>query len=193
MHWKNREANFGFHDYESEIVTQFEAALNSLSPDDFSRIADEVIEEYKKQTYIYTRDLMKKLKEQKYVLLAISGSHQELVKKLAAHYGFDDSIGTTYLTDESGYTGEKDFPAHDKKTALQELVKKHSLTFKDSYAVGDSKGDAAMLQLVENPLAFNPDSELYKISTEKHWPIVIERKNVIYKLSYQDNQYLIEQ
>ena len=33
--------------------------------------------------------------------------------------------------------------------------------------VGDSKSDAEMLAMVENPIAFNPDEELLKIATAK--------------------------
>jgi phosphoserine phosphatase len=40
-----------------------------------------------------------------------------------------------------------------------------------------------MLELVQRPIAFNPERELAKIAMKRGWPIVVERKNVVYKLS----------
>lgn len=191
MKWKNRESNFGFHDYEIELITQFEKSIKKLDPADFDSCVEEVISEYKDQTYTYTKQLMEALKSRGYTLLAISGSQQELVEKIANYYGFDACLGTKYQMLSENYTGKKDFPASDKKTALKKLVKQFDLDFGGSYAVGDSKSDAPMLELVENPVAFNPDRDLYQIATKNHWPIIIERKNMIYKLEYKDGSYIL--
>jgi phosphoserine phosphatase len=76
-----------------------------------------------------------------------------------------------------------------KGPVLQELIKKHGLTTAASYAVGDSLSDAAMLEMVDNPIAFNPDNNLFEAATQNGWNIVVERKNVIYQLSKQDGHY----
>jgi len=193
MRWKNREPDFGFSEYEVELIKQFEKALQKLSPEDFEEAVEAVINEYKNQTYVFTKELMSRLKDEGYTLLAISGSQEELVEKIASYYGFDDCIGTTYQTTKQHYTGKKDFPAQDKKQALERFIKKYDLSLEDSYAVGDSKSDASMLDMVENPIAFNPDAELFEIAKEKYWPIVIERKNMIYRLEYKDGIYQLTQ
>lgn len=191
MRWKNREHGYGFSDYELELIHQFESAIKKLDPAKFNQVVDSVIDEYKDQVYIYTRNLISKLKANDYMLLAVSGSQKELVEKIAAHYGFDDFVGTDYARteDQSSFSGDVIVASHDKKAVLQKLVNKHELTFDESYAVGDSKSDATMLELVENPIAFNPDKALFDIAEQKHWDIVVERKNVIYKLNYQDGNY----
>ena len=191
MRWKNREHGYNFQAYEMELIKQFESAVTKLDPKLFDRYVEQVIDEYKDQIYTYTKTLVGKLKDQGYILLAISGSHEELVARIADHYGFDDYIGTRYSKNSTGFTGDVTVASHNKAEQLNKLVEKHHLSYKESYAVGDSKSDAAMLELVENPIAFNPDQNLYKIAQEKHWPIVVERKNVIYKLDYKDGSYLL--
>jgi phosphoserine phosphatase len=39
-----------------------------------------------------------------------------------------------------------------------------------------------MLELVERPIAFNPNKKLCAHAKKKGWEIVVERKDVIYKL-----------
>lgn len=191
MRWKNREHGYDFQAYELELIKQFESAITKLDPKLFDMYVEQVIDEYKDQTYTYTKTLISTLKDRDYVLLAISGSHEELVARIADHYGFDDYIGTLYSKNKTGFTGSVNVASHDKAEQLSKLVEKHHLTYEDSYAVGDSKSDAVMLEVVENPVAFNPDQNLYTIAQKKHWPIVVERKNVIYKLDYKDGSYLL--
>lgn len=193
MVWKRREHSEAFRAYELELITVYEEALPSLSAEDFDTCVDEVAEEYKTQVYTYTRDLATKLKKHGYVLIAISGSHQELVEHIAKQYGFDIWVGTQYHRDNGRFTGEKVIGSHDKKTTLERVVKEHNLSLANSYAVGDSQSDAVMLELVDNPIAFNPDQALLKIAQTNGWPIVIERKNVVYKLEGRDGSYVLAQ
>lgn len=182
MKWKRRERGYSFSDYERVLIQTYEDSVTKLSTDTLSSAVQEVIGEYKDQVYTYTRDLIAELKAEGYTLLAISGSHEELVSEIARHYGFDDWIGTRYERTGSGYTGQKTVASHDKESALNSLVSKHNLSWHESYAVGDSASDAPMLRLATHAIAFNPDQSLYDIATEAGWDIVIERKNVIYKL-----------
>mgnify|MGYP003441573474 FL=1 len=131
------------------------------------------------------------MKSEGYVLLAISGSHQEIVEQVAKYYGFDDAIGTTYTRSNKIFSGEKFIASSDKKSNLEKLVQKHNLDFVGSYAIGDSHSDAAMLELVENPIAFNPDKELFEVAKSKNWNVVIERKNMIYELEPHDGHYIL--
>lgn len=192
MVWKNREFPEAFRAYELEVIKAYESALPKLSVADFQTIAGEIAEEYSSQVYSYTRDLAKRLKKEGYVLLAISGSHQELVEHVGRQYGFDDCLGTQYLQSHGRFTGEQIFVADDKRAALNKLIKKRSLSLKGSYAVGDSKSDAPMLAMVDNPVAFNPDRNLFDIAQKSGWPIVIERKNVVYQLDKRSGKYQLQ-
>lgn len=189
--WKNREYESAFRDYEEELVRCYEAALPNISHADFDSMVQKVVEEYKDQVYTYTRDLLKSLKKQGYLLLAVSGSHKELVKAIAEYYGFDDYVGSHYERTDTNFSGKKFIASHDKQQVLESLIAKHRLSMKGSIAVGDSLSDAAMLEMVQQPIAFNPDRRLYERAKTEGWNIVIERKNVIYKLEQHDKSYLL--
>jgi HAD superfamily hydrolase (TIGR01490 family) len=189
--WKTRTDKDSFKKYEAELVRIFESLLAELSPEDFAKAIGSTFEEYKDQVYTYTRDLIKDLKQKNYLLFAISGSHAEIVEQLAKYYGFDDFVGTRYEQKSGHFTGKVKVGKYDKHLALQNLVEKHSATFVGSMGVGDSKSDAAFLEIVEQPIAFNPDHELFKIAQEKKWKIVVERKNIIYQLEPRDGTYVL--
>lgn len=191
MIWKRREHPNAFRDYERTLIKVYENSLPGLSAKDFDRAAETVAHEYKEQVYNYTRGLAATLKNKGYVLLAISGSHQELVKHVATQYEFDDWIGTVYQREGDNFTGLKTVASLDKKKALQNLVEKHDLTYKDSYGIGDSASDASLLDAVDNPIAFNPDQQLFDMAKGKNWDIVIERKNVIYNLRGNNGKYVL--
>lgn len=189
--WKTRAHPEAFKEYERQVVALFDEAVADIPVKVFHKAAQEVVEEYKDQVYTYTRGLIQSLKDDDYMLLAISGSHQELVKALADHYGFDDAIGSLYVQKGGKFTGKKIVASEDKAKLLDNLVSKHKLTFENSYAVGDSASDAPMLEKVELPIAFNPDKNLFKIAQLHCWKIVVERKNVIYELDPHGGQYLL--
>lgn len=191
MRWKRREDSEGFRAYELELIKLYEAAITTIDLTKFDSYVDEVIEEYKDQAYTYTRDLIKQLREKNYVLLAISGSQEELVARIAKYYQFDDYIGTHYERNARGFTGKAEIASHDKKSRLTSLVKKHNLTFDDSIAVGDSGSDGVMLEMVERPIAFNPDRTLFNLAKQAGWKVVVERKNMVYELENKSGQYVL--
>jgi HAD superfamily hydrolase (TIGR01490 family) len=191
MTWKQRAHSESFRDYEHILIKAYESALTALNVEDFNRAIDSVFEEYKDQVYTYTRDLIRELKAKNYMIFAISGSYQEIVSKLAEHYGFDDAIGQVYEQKAGQFTGEHTKPMLQKDKVLQGLIAKHSVTMTGSIAVGDSEGDIAMLELVERPIAFNPTKGLMDHAREKGWEIVVERKNVIYQLQSDQHGYVL--
>lgn len=189
MTWKRREDQDSFKQYEKLLVELYENALQRISAKQFDKLALEVINEYKDQTYSYTRNLLKKLKGDGYMLFIISGSHEELVEQIGKYYGFDDWIGTVYERAEDTFSGKMSVAAHNKDQALRLLVERNSVTLSGSIGIGDTKSDAAMLEIVERPIAFNPDKSLLAVAKEKGWKIVIERKNVVYELEQQNGKY----
>lgn len=188
MDWKKRTGST-FGDYEKQVIQTYETVLKTLSFQQFDEAIQTVFDEYKDQVYTYTRNLIKDLKSQGYLLFAISGSQKEIVEKIANYYDFDDFVGTDYFREEDKFTGDKFVASHSKDSVLKELATKHSAEFDGSIAVGDSESDIPMLELVERPIAFNPEAELFKYAKDKGWGIVVERKNVIYRLDKNGEVY----
>lgn len=191
MIWKRREHPNAFRDYEHSLISIYENALPSLSPKAFDDVVEDIAREYKEQVYTYTRDLARTLKKKEYLLIAISGSHEELIGHVAKQYNFDLWVGTRYERKNGRFTGKKFVASKDKETELKKLVSTHALSFKDSVGVGDSKSDASFLRLVKQPIAFNPDRELFSIAKDSGWKVVIERKNMVYKLESRSGNYIL--
>lgn len=183
MDWKVRSSDEGFYEYEDELIRIFGESVDGLDERIFESAVNEIFEQYKDQVYAYTRDLIAKLKSENYFLIAISGSHKELVEKIADYYGFDDFVGTDYVRKDSKLTSEVFVAAHHKKELLEKMIEKHNLSLVSSYGVGDTSSDAPMLSLVENAIAFNPDKKLYNLAQKNNWKIVVERKNVVYEIA----------
>lgn len=191
MTWKCRENEDSFKAYEQVLVNAYLDALTGLSKVQHDAAIENVFEEYKDQTYTYTRDLVRKLKEQGYLLFAISGSQQEIVSKFAEYYGFDDAIGAHLELLDGRFTGKVETPAIGKQAALDKLLARHDISHDGSIAVGDSESDIVLLEAVEQPIAFNPTAGLLQVAKQHDWKIVLERKNVVYELEPKGGTYLL--
>lgn len=189
LQWKQRTGPQSFKDYELQIIRAYEKALLVLSDEQLNQAVDNVFDEYKDQVYIFTRDLIKKLKAKGYLLFAISGSQSEIIGKVTEYYGFDDFVGTQYKVVAGKL--DKVFNAADKKKVLAALVTKHDADHKDSFGVGDSASDIPMLEAVQNPIVFNPEKVLFEHAKSKGWKIIIERKNMVYELEKKNGKYVL--
>lgn len=187
--WKKRDSSDAYRTYEHKMVEVFDRALLSMRPEDFVAAAETVFSEYKQQLYTYTRQLMADLKAKDYLLFAISGSPDIIVKMLVGFYGFDDFAATVYEIKDGHFTGVKDVSVSNKPELLKRLVRSNETDWSGSLGIGDSESDIAMLDLVEQPIAFNPTNELYAHAKANAWPIVLERKSVIYELEANHHGY----
>jgi HAD superfamily hydrolase (TIGR01490 family) len=193
MAWKKRVRETSFNDYEETLVKLIDRAITNIRAEDLQAACQRVLLEYKDQVYIYTRDLIQELKVKNYLLFAISASQAEIVELLAAYYGFDDYGGSLYEIKNGYFTGRKDVLKSDRKPVhLQKLVAKHGADWAGSIGVGDSESDIPMLAIVEQPIAFNPTRNLYNYAVEHSWPVVIERKNMIYRLEPENGEYRLK-
>lgn len=191
MDWKRRTGEDSFQEYEMELIRVFDKALKGMSVAGFEKATDEIFEEYKDQVYTYTRDLLQGLKRRGYLLFAISGSPDTIVKKMAGYYGFDDFAATTFPSEAGRFTGDKELSVGKKPQLLQRLIDKHGTGAAGSLGVGDSEGDIDMLAMVERPIAFNPSKRLFNHACEQGWEIILERKNVVYELERKNKKYVL--
>lgn len=189
MNWKKRAGEDSFVDYEKTLVAVFDRAIKDLDVKIFKQVIGKVFDEYKEQVYIYTRGLIAELKKQNYLLLAVSGSPTMIVDLMARYYEFDDFAGSTYEVIDGKFSGHKDLSIGHKAELVKKLAQKHGASFAKSLAVGDSEGDIDMLKLVEQPIAFNPTKQLFDHARQAGWVVVVERKNMVYKLEASVNGY----
>ncbi len=149
---------------------------------------------HKNRVYRFTRDLILRLKKDHY-LLAISTSPRVMVKILCDEWGFDKTYGVVYTVDKrKRCTGQILYEEliKDKEKILMRAVKKENLNLKRSIGVGDTEADISFLKLVDHPITFNPNARLYRYALKKKWPIIVERKDVIYKINAEKLPFKIK-
>jgi len=181
--WLNRQDSYDKYIYD--VIKAFEKNIKRVRSRDYVRVAKKVIVFHQDRVYRFTRDLVKDLKKQGYFLLAISHSPRELVELFAQGLGFDEVYGRILEADKRGrFTGrvEHEELITDKAKILKRAIAKENLTLSGSVGVGDSEGDITLLRSVDRPIAFNPNSKLYQEAKRCGWEIVVERKDVIYKI-----------
>ena len=66
---------------------------------------------------------------------------------------------------------------------VKQYIAERGISLDGSIGIGDTESDASFLELVERPIAFNPNMNLKKIAQEKKWKIVVEKKDVIYEIN----------
>ena len=181
--WLDRKGNY--EDYIRAVVDAFVKHLKGVPYADFASVAEEVVMQNRSRLYRYTRDLVRDLKEKGYFLLAVSHSPKTIVEPFTKKLQFDKSYGIVYETGSPDRFTGKIIDEHlifNKGTILKRAVEKEGLTLAGSYGVGDTESDISMLDLVEHPIAFNPNAKLYKYAKRMGWPTVVERKDVIYRI-----------
>lgn len=181
--WLNHEGIY--EDYRKALVVLYVKNIKGCQKKDIQKASRVVVPFFKNRTYIFANNLIKYFKKEKYRIIAISGSPSEIVEEYNTHLGFDAVYGSVYGTDEKGiYTGETLFePTVNKGNVVKQYVFENNLTLEDSYGIGDTESDANFLEVVEHPIAFNPNLNLKKIAQEKGWEIMVEKKDVIYKIN----------
>lgn len=178
--WSTRQGSF--IDYEEILVFVMEKHVIGLPEQVVKDLTMRILSAKGHRTYAYTRNLMHELRDAGYFIIAISGSYQQLVEAFAELHHIDLAIGTNYELEDGKFVRKGRTVFGQKGHILSTAVEEHGLTFEGSYAVGDSGSDGAMMELVDHPIAFNPDEKLFKIAQEHGWKVVIERKNMMYEL-----------
>ncbi len=181
--WLDREG--AYESYIDAVVRTFRKHLKGVLYKELVDAAEKVVDRQWKQTYRYTRDLLKSLKERGYYLLAISHSPKTVLDKFCPRLGFDKAYGMFYEIGPTeaftGVVGEEHL-IYNKVNILKRAVEKEHLTLAHSVGVGDTESDIPFLELVAKPICFNPNKKLYRYAKLHEWNVVVERKDVVYEL-----------
>lgn len=190
--YKEWETRYGdFEEYLEVIAKAYLDSLKGVDKSYMEIIASKVIELNGDMVYKYSRDRIEWHKKQGHKVFFISGSPDFLVSKMAEKYGADEYRGTLYRVDKKNrFTGEilRMWDSVSKQKVIDELIKKYNVDLSNSYSYGDTTGDLSMLRMVGNPIAINPNKPLFLSIREdeelkKKIDIIVERKNVIYKIN----------
>jgi len=181
--WVNREGG-----YDAYIAAMIQTFYNHIKGVHYGTVADlgkEVVAAHSKRVYRYTRDLITELKVDNYYVVAISQSPKAILDDFCKEYGFDKVYGRLYeIGPTDCFTGvvTDEHIIQNKANIIKRVFEKEDVTPDGAVAVGDTEGDIPMLESVEKPICFNPNSELYTYAKQMQWKTIVERKDVIYEL-----------
>jgi HAD superfamily hydrolase (TIGR01490 family) len=181
--WKNREGTY--ENYISALVSSYLKHIKGVAYGDLADVGRAVVNTHSKHVYRYTRDLINELRHENYYIVAISQSPKTILDEFCKQYGFDKVYGRMYeLGPSDCFTGEM-IDVHlieNKASIVSRVLKQDGLDPKGSIGVGDTEGDLSLLEAVDRPICFNPNQKLYEVAKKRDWPVVVERKDVIYHL-----------
>ena len=181
--WMDREGDY--QAYIEAVVKGFTKHLVGVHYGALADASKKVVAAQWKRTYRYPRMLIKQLKERGYFVLAISHSPKTVLDKFCPRLGFDKAYGLIYeIDDNDKFTGaiSEEKQALDKGYIIRRAIDKESLKLTGSIGVGDSDSDIPFLEIVAKPICFNPNAKLYAHAKKAKWDVIVERKDVIYKI-----------
>ncbi len=186
-----------FGEYCQKVVKFAMFALENYTLEEVREIGRRVAVEYRDhQDYVFSKELIKFLRQEGFELVAISGSPKFLVDAFVKEYGFSKGIGQDYVKDEkTGIFKETLIRTfQDKHIFIEEFLQDRSsgdFNRDDFYivAVGDTECDFSMMDYADKAFIVNPSIrffskiiELFKIGKLKQYSdfgkytIVTERK-----------------
>lgn len=174
-----------YEQYRAGLVQLYEKYIVGCKAKDVQHASKIVVSFHQDRTYVFAEELIRKLKHENYHMIAISGSPIEIVNEYNnMHLKFDAVFGTVYERDKNDrYTGICQYePVKHKGQLVKQYVYENNLTLDESFGIGDTESDVSLLELVENPIAFNPNENLRVIAKDKGWRTVVEKKDVIYEI-----------
>lgn len=192
---RQRITDDNFGEYMKKAVSiLFKSLPKGLRSDDYDEIINAVVKTSLSNTYVYTRELIQTLKNNNFFLIAISGSELKAVGTFSKALGFDAWVGeVSYVQEKGRLTGEVKSLSKPKAEILKSIIKKFDLDTRGSTAVGDTSSDIGVLEMVESPIVFNPNQALFKIARKKGWMVVLERKDMVYGMIKEGDDYVLKQ
>ena len=121
------------------------------------------------------QELVEKHRRQGDTLLVITATNRFVTAPIVELYGITNLLATTPEFVDGHYTGRfHDTPCyqHGKVIHLQNWLQQSQETLNNSWFYSDSHNDLPLLQLVDHPVAVDPDTILRSHAEQAGWPII---------------------
>ena len=120
-------------------------------------------------------DLIAEHREQGHHLLVITATNEFITRPIARALGIDDILACRAEIIDGQYTGKPiGIPSYHsgKVTRLNHWLKEHDAQMNGAYFYSDSHNDLPLLEMVDNPIAVDPDDKLLLRAREAGWPVI---------------------
>jgi len=109
------------------------------------------------------------------ILIVVTATMEFITSPIVALFGIDHLIAPVPEVIDGRYTGEISGTASfgkGKVARLNSWLSDAGLSLEGSYFYSDSANDLPLLELVDNPVAVDPDDRLEEFARAKQWPII---------------------
>lgn len=120
-------------------------------------------------------NLLAQHKTQGDVLVIITSTNRFITEPIANLLGVDYLLATELAMENNRYTGDilgAPCYQHGKVAHFNAWLQQHSYETEGSYFYTDSINDLALLEIVDNPVAVDPDARLRELADSRQWPII---------------------
>jgi len=179
--YESANAKF-YDDYKQgtlDIVEFLRFSLQPLADNDPEQLYQwraQFIEEAIKPLMLKSaQQLIDKHKNRGDTLLVITATNRFVTEPIIQLYGIENLLATTPEFIDGRYTGGfNGIPCfrEGKVKLLEAWLKDSAETMQDSWFYSDSHNDLPLLQLVDNPVAVDPDEKLTEFASAANWPII---------------------
>jgi HAD superfamily hydrolase (TIGR01490 family) len=114
-------------------------------------------------------------RQQGHELLIITATNSFVTKPIARSLGVEELIACEGEIVDGVYTGEPSgVPSFQegKVTRLRQWLEGRATSLDGAFFYSDSHNDLALLELVDNPVAVDPDDTLRAHAGERGWPVI---------------------
>ncbi len=120
-------------------------------------------------------EILQQHKAQQHKIMIISATNLFITKPIADWLGIATVLSTEPEIIDDRYTGQYvGIPTYKegKVDALEEWLQTTNLSFDGAYFYSDSINDLPLLEVVDRPVAVDPDDQLSTIARSRQWPII---------------------
>ena len=160
-------------------------AIAGMLTGDLEKFAEQTWEEEKLKFFPFVGELVELFRRRQFIIVLISGSPEEIIRKVATELGVADFWGAVFAAQDGRYTGEilrRPGALGAKSQILSEFALRRGIDFSASVAMGDSLADLAVLEKVGKPIVFEPQAEMLVLARENQWTIA-SRHDIMERIS----------
>lgn len=183
-----RENERFYREYREGDLDIYEFLEFSLKP-----LADHSLEELYSWRYEFVETLIKPIvlpravelveqhRQQEDSLLIITATNRFVTEPIAEVFGIENLLATDPEQNTHGYTGRvAGTPCFQegKVTRLNEWLEKTGVGLDGACFYSDSHNDIPLLNMVDRPIAVDPDDQLKSVASSKGWPVISLRNPV---------------
>ncbi len=185
----------------NDYIAFFVDALRQYSVEDIEALLPTFLTDHISHViYPEAVELLIQLKEQGHTIVIVSATAEFIVTAIAKLLGVEHVLAIQLETDvdnngDDFYNGKiKGTPSFrdGKISRLQAWVAKHNETMDGAYFYSDSINDVPLLQLIDNPVATNPDTQLRQIANQQNWKIVRWEKPQLHNVNHSNHTHFTQ-